>query len=105
MAQNDNQKRRGAPFGNRRAWKHGRRSAEAVLRRRETRAVLKLAAHLLRACTSLERLRPRPVRADQWAILAERHPDSIDIAVSVGVDIDPRTNVHRAKIKRRTPAA
>jgi len=86
MAQLGKQKgRRGAEMGNRRAWKHGRRSAAAQLRRRETQATLKLVRHLLAAAGMSSRCRPRPVRPDQVALLATVDPGGLRAASALGV--------------------
>jgi hypothetical protein len=67
-AQTGGQKRhRGAEFGNRRAWRHGRRSAGAVLRRKTGAASRKAAGLILARLDLLNgyRHRPRPIREDQ----------------------------------------
>src|SRR3954470_5332403 len=89
MAQLDEQKRRrGAEVGNQRAWKHGRRSRAAEMRRRETAAVLKLARHLLVAADAMpSRCRPRRLRLDQLALLGTLAPDGLRIARAAGVEL------------------
>jgi hypothetical protein len=89
LAQFDEQKRRrGAEIGNRRAWRHGRRSRTAEMRRRETAAVLKLARHLLVAADAMpSRCRPRRLRPDQLALLGTLDPDGLQIARAAGVDL------------------
>jgi hypothetical protein len=66
LAQTD-KPRRGAQPGNRLAWRHGRRSADAVLRRKAGAASRKAAAWVLVQLDALPgyRSRPRPVRSDQ----------------------------------------
>jgi hypothetical protein len=68
QSQTDGQKRRrGAEFGNQRAWVHGRRSAGAVLRRKASAANRKAAGLILARLDLLGdyRHRPRPIREDQ----------------------------------------
>jgi hypothetical protein len=68
QAQTSEQKRRrGAPLGNRRAWRHGQRSAAAVERRKAGAVARKMAASILAGLRLLPgyRCRPRPIRADQ----------------------------------------
>jgi hypothetical protein len=67
-AQADGQKRhRGAEFGNQRAWRHGRRSAGAVLKRKTGAASRKAAGLILARLDLLNgyRHRPRQIRPDQ----------------------------------------
>lgn len=74
MAQTDEQKRRrGAEVGNQRAWRHGRRSADAILRRKAGAAGRKAAAWVLVQLDALPgyRSRPRPLRSDQFQYLDE----------------------------------
>jgi hypothetical protein len=69
--------RQGGQPGNRNAWKHGRRSAAATLRRKRTYAVLKAATHLLSALGGFPRgqePRCRPLRPDQLALLIDCEP-------------------------------
>jgi SOS-response transcriptional repressor LexA len=71
-AQADGQKRhRGAEFGNQRAWRHGRRSRAAEMRRKTGAASRKAAAAILARLGLLGtyRCRPRAIRADQIPLL------------------------------------
>jgi hypothetical protein len=68
QAQTSEQKRRrGAPLGNRRAWRHGRRSAAAIEKRKAGAASRKAAGLVLVKLGLLGpyRHRPRPLRHDQ----------------------------------------
>lgn len=83
---NNGQKRRGAPPGNQRALKHGRRSYAAEMNRKADSAILKLAAHLLVKCDGLSvRCRPSPLRPDQIALIAARYPGALEMAAACGV--------------------
>jgi hypothetical protein len=85
LAQIDGQKRRrGAEIGNRRAWRHGRRSAGAVLRRKSGAASRKAAGLLLARLDLLGdyRHRPRPIREDQHRHLGT---ETLDLLARLGL--------------------
>ena len=77
-ASND-QRRPGGQPGNRNALKHGRRTAEARRRQKLAHASLKALQHLLNSQGMVHRaegrLRPRPLRPDQMALLIEEEPE------------------------------
>ena len=77
-ASNDRRKPGGQP-GNRNALKHGRRTAEARRRQKLAHASLKALQHLLNSQgmvpRSEGRIRPRPLRQDQMALLIEAEPE------------------------------
>ena len=66
----------GGQPGNRNAWRHGRRSAAAVLKRRIARAELKAVALIGLAADMFagSALRHRPLREDQIALLRLHRP-------------------------------
>ena len=79
--------RRGGQPGNQNALKHGRRSAAATLARKRSRAVLKAASHLLTALGAFppgQEPRCRPLRGDQWAIVAEHEPELFALMLQYG---------------------
>jgi hypothetical protein len=62
----------GPPLGNQNAFRHGRRSAQAVLSRKLGRAKLKGLAHMGLATGMFHKgslPNPRPIRSDQIALL------------------------------------
>jgi hypothetical protein len=63
----EQKRHRGAEFGNQRAWRHGRRSAGAVLKRKTGAASRKAAGLILARLDLLNgyRHRPRSIRDDQ----------------------------------------
>jgi hypothetical protein len=76
----NNQPRRGPgpPLGNQNAFRHGRRSAQAVLSRKLGRARLKGLAHMgLATWMFLKGFlpNPRPIRSDQIALLQSHDPE------------------------------
>jgi hypothetical protein len=83
LAQTD-KPRRGAQPGNRLAWRHGRRSADAVLRRKAGAASRKAAAAILVQLGQLGqyRCRPRPIRVDQ---LQHLDPVGLELLRRLGV--------------------
>lgn len=87
-ASNDRRKPGGQP-GNRNAWKHGRRTAEAQRKRKLAHAGLKALQHLLNAQgmvpRSEGRIRPRPIRADQMALLIEAEPELAALVRASGI--------------------
>ncbi len=66
----------GAQPRNRNAWKHGKRSAEALLKRKLARAELKAMAFIGLAIGIFPKsaVRNRPLRADQLALLRRHRP-------------------------------
>jgi hypothetical protein len=64
---NEQKRRRGAELGNQRAWRHGRRSRAAEMRRKAGAASRKAAGLILARLDLLNgyRHRPRPIRKDQ----------------------------------------
>lgn len=76
-ATNEPRKRGGQP-GNRNAFKHGLRTREAERNRKLGHATIKVLQHLLIAQGMIPRaegrLRPRPIRQDQMALLREADP-------------------------------
>ena len=87
-ASNDRRKPGGQP-GNRNAVKHGRRTAEAQRQRKLTHSRLKVLQHLLNSQgmvpRSEGRLRPRPLRQDQMALLMEAEPELAAMVRAAGV--------------------
>jgi hypothetical protein len=87
-AANDRRKPGGQP-GNRNAVKHGRRTAEAQRQRKLTHSRLKVLQHLLNSQgmvpRSEGRLRPRPLRQDQMALLMEAEPELAAMVRAAGV--------------------
>lgn len=88
-AENGRQKRkRGAPHGNQRALRHGKRSGAAVLARKRRAATMKLVRHLFVSLGAVaDRCRPSPFRADQLALLSLVDPGALDAARRLGVSI------------------
>jgi hypothetical protein len=85
QAQTSEQKRRrGAPLGNRRAWRHGRRSAGAIEKRKAGAAARKAAGLILARLALLGdyRHRPRPIRPDQ-----HRHLGDEALAILAGLGL------------------
>ena len=66
----------GGQPGNRNAWKHGKRSAEALIMRKLARAELKAMAFIGFAVGMFPKsaVRHRPLRADQLALLRRHRP-------------------------------
>jgi hypothetical protein len=87
-ASNDRRKPGGQP-GNRNAWKHGRRTAEAQRKRKLAHAGLKALQHLLNAQGMVPRsdgrIRPRPIRADQMNLLLEAEPQLATLVRAAGL--------------------
>ena len=87
-ASNDRRKPGGQP-GNRNAVKHGRRTAEALRKRKLAHATLKAVQHLLVAegmvPRSEGRIRPRPLRPDQMRLLIETEPELAAMVRAAGV--------------------
>jgi len=87
-ASNDRRKPGGQP-GNKNALKHGRRTAEAQRKRKLAHAGLKALQHLLNAQgmvpRSEGRIRPRPLRADQMALLIKAEPELAALVQAAGV--------------------
>ena len=87
-ASNDKRKPGGQP-GNRNALKHGRRTAEARRRQKLAHASLKALQHLLNAAGMVSRaegrIRPRPIRSDQMALLIEAEPLLAAMARTAGI--------------------
>ena len=76
----NNQPRRGPgpPLGNQNAFRHGRRSAQAVLSRKLGRARLKGLAHMGLATGMFHKgclPNPRPIRSDQITLLQTYDPE------------------------------
>jgi hypothetical protein len=80
-------RRRGAQPGNQNRLVHGRRSRAVEAERKAGNALRKLALHVLLATgdTGGDRLRPRPMRMDQLALLAQHDVALLDAAVALGV--------------------
>ena len=77
---------RGAQPGNQNAYKHGRRSAQAILARKLSRARLKGAIHLGLACSLFNpscQPRPRPMRPDQLRLLRAYDPELAALLTAV----------------------
>ena len=95
-ASNDRRKPGGQP-GNKNAWKHGRRTAEAQRQRKLTHSRLKVLQHLLNSQgmvpRSEGRIRPRPIRADQMNLLLEAEPQLAALVRAAGLYL-PDT-IHR----------
>jgi hypothetical protein len=87
-APNDRRKPGGQP-GNRNALKHGRRTAEAQRLHKLAHASLKALQHLLNTQgmvpRSEGRIRPRPIRPDQMALLIEAEPQLAAMVRAAGV--------------------
>lgn len=84
--------RRGAPLGNRNARKHGLRSEAATRAKKLVSARLKAICLLGDACgIFLGRLRPRPLRLDQYRLLEVYDPELVGALVFVGI---VRTDVY-----------
>jgi len=85
---NDQRKPGGQP-GNQNALKHGRRTAEARRRQKLAHASLKALQHLLNAQGMIPRsegrIRPRPLRQDQMALLIEAEPELAAMVRAAGV--------------------
>lgn len=85
---NDRRKPGGQP-GNRNALKHGRRTAEARRRRKLAHASLKALQHLLNAQAMVPRsegrIRPRPIRSDQMALLDLAEPELAAMVRAAGI--------------------
>jgi len=80
-------RRPGGQPGNRNAWKHGHRSAQAILRRQLCCAHLKIVAHIGLGLQMFFRTalpRPRPLRPDQFALLAIHDPDALGMLEAAG---------------------
>jgi hypothetical protein len=87
-ASNDRRKPGGQP-GNKNALKHGRRTAEARRRQKLAHASLKALQHLLNSQgmvpRSEGRIRPRPLRQDQMALLIEAEPELAALVRAAGL--------------------
>ena len=82
-------RRRGAQPGNQNAVKHGRRSAQAILGRKLSRARLKAAAHLGLACGLFNPSclpKPRPMRMDQMRLLRAYDPELAASLTAISTD-------------------
>lgn len=74
----DQPRRRGAQPGNQNAYRHGRRSAQAILARKLGRARLKAAAKIGLAIGMFHPRhlpKPRPLRPDQLRLLRDQDPE------------------------------
>lgn len=87
-AANDRRKP-GGQAGNKNAVKHGQRTADAQRKRKLAHASLKALQHLLNAQgmvpRSEGRIRPRPIRHDQMALLMEAEPQLAAMVRAAGV--------------------
>ena len=87
-ASNDRRKPGGQP-GNRNAQTHGRRTADAQRKRKLAHAGLKALQHLLNSRgmvpRSEGRIRPRPIRPDQMALLIKAEPRLAALVRAAGV--------------------
>lgn len=83
----------GPPLGNQNAFRHGRRSAQAVLSRKLGRARLKGLAHMGLATGMFHKgclPNPRPIRSDQIALLQTYDQGLWGLLVTVLPDITGR---------------
>ena len=99
-ASNDRRKP-GAQPGNKNALKHGQRTAKARRRQKLAHASLKALQHLLNSQgmvpRSEGRIRPRPIRTDQMALLIEAEPELAAMVRAVGAYLpDLSTGRHMA---------
>jgi hypothetical protein len=76
----NNPRKRGAPFGNRNAWKHGERSAQAELERKLSFARGKALALIGAKLGMFERQhRIRPLRSDQRSLIWRHDPELAEL--------------------------